>query len=310
MENAIVTGANGFIGSAVVKELVQNGIKVTAIVHANNSQNIQTLNGVTIVSCDLENIINLKSLLPNVDYDIFYHLAWAGSAGALRSDTLLQLRNAQWTINALECAKEVGCKRFICAGSIMEHETIAAAYTQGNKPGAGYIYGGGKVVAHIMGMSKAVQVGMDIVWASITNAYGVGEKSPRLVNSTIKKCLQGIEPEFTSGMQNYDFVYIDDVARAFRLIGEKGKAFHEYLIGSGHARPLKEFLLEMQKAIAPNLNFKFGNIPFTGINLPLSDFDCSLTERDTGFKSEISFCDGCKRTADWWRKEINDGSEI
>ena len=43
-------------------------------------------------------------------------------------------------------------------------------------------------------------------------------------------------------MQNYDFVYIDDVARAFRLIGEKGKPFHEYVIGSGNAKPLKNFL--------------------------------------------------------------------
>ena len=59
-------------------------------------------------------------------------------------------------------------------------------------------------------------------------------------------------PQFTAGTQNYDFVYIDDVARAFRLIGEKGKPFHEYLIGSSTARPLKEFLLEM-KAPSPRI---------------------------------------------------------
>lgn len=180
---------------------------------------------------------------------------------------------------------------------------MAAAYTQGNRPGLGYIYGGGKVIAHILCMSVAVKEGIELVWPKITNAYGPGERSPRLVNSTIRKCIAGESPQFTAGTQNYDFVYIDDIARAFRLIGENGKAFHHYLIGSGKAKPLKEFLLEMQQAIAPNLAFNFGDIPFTGIDLPLVQFDTTDTERDTGFKAEISFAEGCRRTMKWWKQE-------
>lgn len=178
---------------------------------------------------------------------------------------------------------------------------MAAAYTQGNQPGLGYIYGGGKVIAHIMCMSVAAQIGMELVWPEITNAYGVGEKSPRMVNTTIQKCMRGETPQFTTGTQNYDFVYIDDVARAFRLIGERGKPFHEYLIGSSTARPLKEFLLEMQASIAPELPFHFGDVPFTGVDLPLSKFDCTQTEQDTGFKAQVSFAEGCKRTMEWWK---------
>ena len=119
------------------------------------------------------------------------------------------------------------------------------------------------------------------------------------MNTTIRKCIKGEAPQFTAGTQNYDFVYIDDVARAFYLIGKNGKPFHEYLIGSSTARPLKEFLLEMKQSIAPDLDFIFGDIPFTGTNLPLSVFDCSQTEKDTGFKAEISFAEGTKRTRDW-----------
>lgn len=180
---------------------------------------------------------------------------------------------------------------------------MAAAYTQGNRPGLGYIYGGGKLIAHVMCMSVAAQIGIDLIWPEITNAYGVGERSPRLVNTTIQKCIRNEPPQFTSGVQNYDFVYIDDVARAFRLIGEKGKPFHEYLIGSSQARPLREFLLEMQAAIAPELEFRFGDVPFTGIDLPLERFDCSQTEADTGFRAEISFAEGCKRTMAWWKEQ-------
>ena len=152
-------------------------------------------------------------------------------------------------------------------------------------------------------MSVAAQSGIDLIWPEITNAYGPGERSPRVVNTAIQRCLRGEAPQFTSGTQNYDFVYIDDVARAFRLIGEYGKPFHEYLIGSSTARPLKEFLLEMQKEIAPELEFQFGNVPFTGVDLPLSKFDCTQTETDTGFRAKIGFAEGCRRTMEWWRKE-------
>jgi len=301
MNSAIVTGANGFVGSALVRELLQHGYRIYALDRDGCCENIPEHEKVTFIPCDLAEIAGMKETLPAGEYDIFYHFAWVGSAGPARADTALQLQNAQWTVDSLRAAKALGCKRFVCAGSIMEHETMAAAYTQGNRPGMGYVYGSGKLVAHAMCMSVASQIGIDLIWPEITNAYGVGERSPRMVNTTIQKCIRGETPQFTAGTQNYDFVYIDDVARAFRLIGENGKPFHEYLIGSSTARPLKEFLLEMQAAIAPELPFQFGDIPFTGIDLPLSRFDCSQTEKDTGFRAEVSFAEGCRMTRDWWQ---------
>lgn len=300
MKNVIVTGANGFIGSATVKELLNNDIEVYAIVRNGNSYNLPNDNKLHIYSCELNNILSLRDILPNdVSFDTFYHFAWDGSAGQDRANTRLQLDNAQWTIDCIHTAKKLGCDKVVCAGSIMEYETMAASYKQSNRPGLGYIYGGGKVISHIMSMSVANQIGIDLMFGEITNAYGVGELSPRLVNSTIRKIIKGKSPQFTSGTQNYDFVYISDVARAFYLIGKNGKPFNSYLIGSSNAKPLKEFFLEMKKSIAPDLEFVFGDVPFTGVDLPLEKFDCTHTYEDTGFKAEISFFDGVKKTMDW-----------
>lgn len=306
MQKVIVTGANGFVGSALVKELVKNDVEVLAMDMPGCNGNLPVCDKVKFLPLALDNISSLKDLINDRDFDCFYHFAWAGSAGAARADTKLQLQNAQWTIDCLQAAKEVGCQKFVAAGSIMEHETMAAAFAAGNKPGLGYIYGSGKLVAHTMAMSVAADIGIDLVWAEITNAYGVGELSPRMVNTTIRKIIKGEEPQFTAGTQNYDFVYIDDVAKSFYLIGKNGKPFNEYLIGSSNAKPLKEFLLEMKAAIAPDLNFIFGDIPFTGINLPLEKYDCSKTEKDTGFKAQISFGEGCRRTMEWLKQvEVN-----
>lgn len=300
MKKVIVSGANGFVGGALTKELVNQGIEVVALDMEGHNNNLPASDLVTFYPFSLDNAAELKERLKERDFDTFYHFAWAGSAGTARADTALQLQNAQWTVDCLRLAKDLGCDRFVNAGSIMELETMKAVFTAENKPGLGYIYGSGKLVAHAMCKSVAADIGIDLVWAMITNAYGVGERSPRMVNTTIQKCIRGEAPQFTAGTQNYDFVYIDDVARAFYLIGKNGKPFCEYLIGSSNAKPLKEFLLEMKEAIAPELDFIFGDIPFTGVNQPLEDFDCSKTEADTGFRAEISFGEGCRRTRDWW----------
>ena len=301
MEKVIVTGANGFVGSAVIRELIKNDVEVLALCHKIPEKKIIS-ELITYQEFELSKLDELKNIVINDYYDTFYHFAWAGSAGSDRSNTKLQLQNVQWTIDALNFTKSIGCKRFVCAGSIIEYETMRACYTDGNKPGLGYIYGSAKMSAHTMSMSIAANIGIDLILAEITNAYGVGEISSRLINTTIKKIINKESPQFTSGTQNYDFVYIDDVARAFYLIGKNGRPFHSYLIGSGNTKPLKEFLLEMKETIAKDVDFIFGDVPFTGVNLDLSVFDTKKTELDTGFKAEISFAEGVKRTYEWLKK--------
>lgn len=303
MKKAIVSGANGFVGSAVVKELIKNGVKVYALDLAGHTDNLPESGLVEFVPFDFRRSDELTNLLREGDYDVFYHFAWIGSAGEGRFDTQLQLNNAQWTVECMKAAKELGCKKFVVAGSIMEIETYTAAFAQGNKPGMGYVYGGGKLIAHTMCMSVAANLGIDLVWTQITNAYGAGERSVRFLNSTLRKIIKNEPLQFTSAVQNYDFIYIDDVARAFALIGEKGHPFKCYLIGSGNAKPLKQFILEIRNTLAPDREFCFGDVPFTGTNLELSVFNDSPLFSELGFRPEISFADGIKKTYDWLVKE-------
>lgn len=300
MKKAIVSGANGFVGSAVVKELLANDIEVIALVRNQHANNLPMDERIQLADFELSDARKVKDSLPVGEADVFFHFAWDGSAGNARADVTKQLANVESAVACVKLAKELGCKRFVSAGSIMEKETYDAIWYPQNRPGLGYIYGGGKLTAHIMCKAVAADIGIEYVSGVITNAYGVGERSPRMVNTTIQKCIRGESPKFTAGTQNYDFVYIDDVARAFRLIAEKGNSFEDYLIGSSAAKPLKEFLMEMKGAIAPDLDFIFGDVPFTGVDLPLAAFDCSKTEKDTGFRAKVSFEEGCIKTRDWW----------
>ena len=299
MENVIITGADGFVGSYTVNYFLEQGCRVLALDMGEKPNRLGEHPRLTYAQCDISDAAALEAAAQSGNYDTFIHFAWAGSAGPARVDYNLQMKNALTTVECLKTAKKLGCKRFVCAGSIMEKEVEAAVHDQGSRPGMGYIYGMGKHIAHCLCKSVAADIGIELVWPMITNAYGAGELSPRFVNTTIRKIIQGAPLQFTSGTQSYDFVYVTDVARAFYLIAKNGKPFGEYMIGSSTARPLKEFIIEMVRSLAPDRQPIFGDIPFTGTNMPLSTFDCTDTERDCGFRAGVSFAEGTRMTMDW-----------
>ena len=301
MKKAVVTGANGFIGRYLVKELIKNDIEVIAVIRneSNYSSNVDS-KGVNIVCCDLSEIRTLPDLIKCRDIDTFYHLAWAGISGQSRGESSVQMMNAIYTADAVRSARNIGCMRFIGAGSIMEKETIACINSDGNKPGLGYNYGAGKFAAHCLSKTISADVGIDHLWAIITNAYGVGEISPRFINTTIRSIISNKAMKFTAATQNYDFIYITDVAKALYDIGLKGKPFCEYVIGS-QAKPLRQYIEEIYRLLAPETKLSFGDVPFTGVNIGLDAFDTSRTQIDTGFMASIAFADGIKMTTDWLR---------
>lgn len=299
---AIVTGANGFVGSYLVKELIKNNVEVLCVDLVFSEDRLPYSKLIKKLQISIENIEEIENVVNFKEYDTFYHFAWIGSAGPLRMDEKIQVNNAMMTVNCLRVAKKIGCDKFICAGSIMEYEVHAAIYAQESKPGLSYLYGVGKVLAHELCKPIANDIGIDLIWAYITNAYGVGEYSPRFINSTLRKINNSEKLEFTSGVQNYDFIYIDDVARAFYLLGLKGIKNNGYIIGSGNARPLKEFIIEMTSELCPDNKPIFGNVPFTGINIDAEIFDISPLKNDCGFEPKISFKEGIVKTSNWLKE--------
>lgn len=306
MKIAVVTGANGFVGSALIRELVNNDYKVFAVCSPDRSSNVIDNPSVKIIYCDISSAADLKRLIklePNECVDCFYHLAWGGSSGDARFNVDLQLANVVNTINCLRAARDINCKRFICVGSTTELEAVRALYfTDGECKDKRYVYGAAKVACCMFGIQEGERIGIEVVGVILHNVYGVGDYSNRMLNATIKKCVKGETCNFTSGTQNYDFIYIDDAVRGFRLIAENGITAKVYHIGSSKPRPLKEFLLELKNSVDTSSQFNFGGIPYNGINLTLKELDCSVTERDTGFKAGISFAEGCRRTFEWWKE--------
>ncbi len=305
MKNVIVTGANGFVGSAVCKELSNRGIKVTAVVRSRESslKSIKNLKNVNIIFLDMSEIFKLDEILESRNYDCFYHFAWTGSAGELRGDYRIQLNNVEYSCNAVQAAKRIGCKRFVFAASIMEYE-IGKLMASDKRIGINTIYSTSKITAEYMVRAIADTIGIEYVGGIISNIYGPGENSHRLVNTTIKKLLNGEYCRFSDGEQMYDFIYIEDASRAFYELGLNAYPDKSYYIGSLNPRHLKEFLEEIRDVVSPKTKIGLGELEFEGISLTYKEFDLFALEKDTGFRPYVSFMDGIRRTADWIKENM------
>ena len=136
MRKAIVTGANGFIGTALCKELSNQGISVIAVVRneEENISSIENLKGLRIVYSDLSEFKNLCEKVSDDDVDILYHLAWVGSAGPLRGNAEVQFNNIKYTCDTVEACSKMNCKRFVFASSIMEYEIETVEIKQSTQP--------------------------------------------------------------------------------------------------------------------------------------------------------------------------------
>lgn len=300
MKKAVVTGANGFIGTALCKELSGNGIEVYAVIRdeEENISDIENLSGLKIIYADLAEFRELAKIIGDEDIDICYHLAWIGSAGTLRGDADVQIKNIQYTCDTVRVCSAMGCKRFVFASSIMEYE-IGALMATDDIPGINTLYCSAKIAADYMARTIAGSLGIDYIRAVISNVYGPGELSPRLINTSIRKLINGEHCAFSAGEQIYDFIYITDAAKTFFSIGSMGISNRTYYIGSQNPRPLKEFLCELRDQVDPEIEIGLGEIPFNGVSLTYNEFDINAVKNDTGFVPKVSFAEGIRKTIDW-----------
>lgn len=299
MKNVIVAGAGGFIGKNLVKNLLMREYKVTTL---DMKFNKELQDSTTCISVRDKNIEDIAAEL-NDEYACFYNLAWVGTSGSSRADYNVQLNNAKLTCDYVRLSALIHCPRVIYASSINEIETYEYLQSNNIEPSGGYIYGTGKLAAHLMGETVAYQNGIEFIPVIITNVYGMGEKSARLIYTSIVKLLKGERCSFTEGYQTYDFIYITDAINSIVEVAEKGKPFNRYYIGSGAPKALREFLLQMRDIVAPNTELGLGDIPFKGSNVDYNQFNMKQIEKDTGYKNKVSFEEGIRMTAEYIRKE-------
>ncbi|MBQ6553593.1 MAG: NAD-dependent epimerase/dehydratase family protein, partial [Firmicutes bacterium] len=224
MKRAVITGATGAIGTALIKEFIKNGIEVLVFCRQDSARtgNIPVSPLVTVKYCALDGLENVQNDTGK-DWDAFYHFAWAGTTGAARNDMQLQNLNVKYALDAVGAAKRFGCKTFIGAGSQAEYGRAEGKLTPLTPAFPENGYGMAKLCTGQMTRVEAEKFGLKHIWVRVLSIYGENDGKNSMISSLITKLKNGEVPQTTAGEQMWDYLYSGDAARAFCMLAESGK---------------------------------------------------------------------------------------
>lgn len=306
MKRAIITGPTGAIGMALLQKCIEAGVEVTAVCHRGSKRiaRIPVSEKVKVVECDLDEMGTLPDLLQG-SYDVFFHLAWACTAGEGRNDVTAQTQNIRSTMEAVEAAHRLGCECFIGAGSQAEYGRVEGKLSANTPTFPENGYGIAKLCAGQLSRLRCSQLGIRHIWFRVLSIYGPYDGEQTMVLSGIKKMLSGESAEYTPAEQMWDYLYSKDAGRAFYLAAEKGKDGAVYCLGSGQAAPLKDYIEIMRDEIVPALPLKIGAKPYAEKQVMYLCADITDLQKDTGFAPQVGFREGIRETVEWVKDGCN-----
>ena len=294
MINILLTGATGMIGSAIVHEALKFDFEITCLVRKDSSRicNVPMNERVHIVNCD---ITDYASLELGGKYDVFMHLAWEKTSVGGRDDVDCQLKNVQYTLDAVRLAARCGCKVFIGAGSQAEYGVKSEPLTCDMPVNPESGYGIAKFAAGKFAGMLCKQLGIRFNWLRILSVYGTNDGPNTLISYVTRELKAGRSPELTKCEQTWDYLHCDDAARAFFAVAEKGVDGKAYPLGSGRGRPLSEYVTAIRDAVNPAIKLEFGKKMYYPHQPMYLVADVSELEKDTGWKAEIRFKENIRK---------------
>lgn len=251
MPTALITGATSFMGAALTRELLESGYDCYAVVRPGSPREaLLPLDhpALRVIRRDLRDVAGWQAEIPGCD--VFYHLGWGGVGAQGRADVAIQAENVALSEQCLRAAAALQAKRFIFAGSQSEYGIHDGPITEDTPCDPVIEYARGKLAFLSIAQSLAEALGIGYVHLRIFSVYGPHDHPWTLINQCVQGFLAGERVPLSSCEQMWNFLHVDDAARAMRLIGEcpLSDPSPVYHLASTDTRPLRAFVEALWEA--------------------------------------------------------------
>lgn len=299
MKKIVITGATGFIGQHLIKKLCKELDGIFAVGRTWGKRNADFSDNVHLITLDSNNLHHLPTIIQDRDIDTFIHLAWAGVSGNDKKDYRIQLSNCLLACEAVECAKQLGCKRFVFVGSVDEYEFNAFPDQPFSKSSHSKIYGVSKLAAETIGKILAKENHIEYVSALLALTYGEGNATNILPNAIIRNSLVSLPMKLIKGEKYFDLIYIQEAIDGICAIAEKGQDKESYYVGHIEIDKFAEIVRKICNVLDSKIELQFG--AYNDIDTPLdySKIDREKLLRDTGYECNVPLEEGIRNTKLW-----------
>lgn len=262
MKSALVTGASGFIGQALVKRLLKLGIHTICLVRSKALANLPA--DAEIIEVPNLNSESIPVALKTCKADVIFNLASYGVKPQDNDPNMMLQVNISNVTALLSAVKDWHIEQFINIGSCAEYGDVNNMNyideTASLQPLS--IYGASKVAAYYFAAALARRYQLPFTHLRLFGIYGSGEAKHRLAPNVIQHLHRNQAVALSPGTQIRDFLYIDDLIDALMNTVKLPANNSIYNICSGTATSVKDFAL----IIADLLNkdpalLQFGKTP-------------------------------------------------
>jgi len=298
----VVSGATGFVGAAVLRQLVSRGAGAVALVRpTEDRQRIASLGGYQTVSFRRLDEPGLAEQLRARQPAVLIHCAWGGLAGAEREAACQITDNVPLTIASVSLAAACGCRQWIGLGSQAEYGNPNRVIAESAPTQPTTIYGKAKLAAGLAALALCEATGLAGVWLRLFQIYGPGDVPQRFIPYVIREFLSGRRPQLTACKQSWDYLYIDDAAAGI-LSAADGSTTGVFNLGSGQTWPLTQIVGMIKEELGTPIEPAYGAIPYRPDQVMHLQADIGKLRAATGWSPRVGLVEGLRLVIGWERE--------
>ena len=298
MKKLLITGASGFIGRQVTKQMLKRGYTVYA---PSTAPIPEEQEGVVQSKLDLFDREALRAYLQEHKFENLIHLAWS-----VGPTCYMDPCNADWLSLSLDMIKEFmanGGKKFLGAGSVFEYDFSYGLLREDKTPLENpSLYGQSKAALYKTGSILCRQAGVDFKWARIFNLYGPYERAARLMPSVICSILKHEDVKVSPCTKFLDYLHVEDTASGIAMLFES-PVTGAVNISSGQPIQLRVIVEEIARQTGFNGQIRWGALEDHFTDPVLAGVNERLT-KEVGWKPNYTLTSGLEQTINWWKEHL------
>lgn len=301
-KKVLVTGASGYIGSRLVRNLLETGHTVIAF-DMHFSQRFSEDFG-TSVKCIEGNILDEEKLVVIFEseaVEYIYHMAGLKNrTNKVEEFTLLNNINYGGTLSVLSAAvKYDKIKHIVLMGTTEEYGSAIAPFTEETQELPNSAYGLSKLSATKLARLFYTQYKVPVTVLRPSITYGPGQGVEMFLPAMIDTLVKGQPFKMSPGEQVRDFLYIDDLVEAIIACCEEPRLEGEIVnVASGISLQLKEVAEHVAKMLGKEKLLEVGAIPFRGFEIMNYSINIEKILKLSSWRPTTSFEDGLRMTID------------
>ena len=300
----LVTGATGFVGANLVRELVKRGNDVNIIVRNKklNWRLSDIADKLNIFECDILDL-NLDALVNRIRPDYVFHLAAYGAKPSEDDINKMVDVNIKGTSNLVNAVKKIPLKLFVNTSSCVEYGNKDQSMRETDVLEPINNYGVAKSAVTLYCQKESVRNGLPLVNLRLFTPFGYFEDRNRLIPSIILSAIKDESIKVSTPKSVRDFIFIEDVVGAYlhaiSMPFSKGEIFN---IGTGNQHTIEEVINMCLKISNSKSDVLWGAVEKQNrfIEPLIWKADMSKTKELFNWQPKYSIHDALNKTIQWF----------